>query len=598
MLKKICSSSVFPLFLLALAAAAGVYAALALDPYSALYSENTKHLLKAYEMLDKLNYGLPWSEILNTVTYPPCFYLNTVLYFKLFQCHNEFTANFSVLTYIIISVWSVYSLIREQSLPAALTASLISVNLFAASLVQEGYLIEYSLTAWVAAVFALTLSCAKMPIWLKIPLLAFCISMGMLCKWNFFTYILPLAACTLINKFYALYLKKTEITKKDCVKGIVIGLYTLTAAAAAFCTMNLWYGAGHTPGATNWQETFSHYHTSHSYELNIHNADPIHKTGFRSHYSGILRFAPVCFALYALMAVCPPYLSLLTAAGCLAAFGKFLRRLFYFRKDPNLRKAELFSPSVITLLSALFIIFIYSFYPSEKLFIPEQSVRHIAPLAPLAVFMAFNWLTELKISGKKTAIVLLAAYALSFASYGSLIKNRASVSHLNMKNIYTLDALASDIIQKAQAYAMLPLPRQGKFNSRYEPDAQNTQLVINLVNKENFDPFFAEIYAKLGEVFIISIQPDPETHKTEFIWTNALMQSPEELPVHLEDFGGFIAVQRILQLKDDELIRNPRGLSRQLPSDLACLSRFYALVYRNDMTEIYQIDFYSRSKKT
>ena len=597
MLKKICQNSAFQYLALALTAAVSLFAALALSPYSTLYSENTKHLLKAYEMLDKLNFGLPWTEILNTVTYPPCFYLNTLVYFKLFQAHNEFTADFSVLTFIIITVWSVFALLRERSSLLAWTASLICLNLFAASLVREGYLIEYALTAWTAAAPALILACPKISLWLKIPLLAFCISMGMLCKWNFFTYLIPAAACALINGLYAFFRKKSKLSGKDYLKGLLIGLYILLAGAAALWIVSLWYGAGHTFDTTNWQETFGHYQTSHSYEINIHNSDSIHQTGFRAGLSGLLRFAPVSFALYALIKVCPPYLSLLMLIGAAAALCGLFKRFAGLMKKKEASEQSLFTPPDIALLTALFVIFIYSFYPSEELFIPEQSIRHIAPLAPPAVFLAFYWPAGLKIPVKITAAALAAVFALSFGSYAGLAEDISSASQLGCKNIRTLNGLVSEIIRNTEICRMPPIPRQERFNTQIVPAANKTQIIFNTASQEAFDPFLAELYGQRGEILIVKAKSDPLTRRCSFIWTDALMQSEEKPLESPAQIKNFIAVQRILQVKRNEIVRNSCGIARYLPQTAELRCRFSALVLRAGTAEIYRIDYYGSAER-
>lgn len=596
MLKKICRNSAFQYSALALTAAVSLFAALALSPYSTLYSENTKHLLKAYEMLDKLNFGLPWTEILNTVTYPPCFYFNTLVYFKIFQAHNEFTADFSVLTFIVITVWSVFALLKERgSLPAA-AASLICLNLFSASLVREGYLIEYALTAWAAAALALTLACPKISFWLKIPLLAFCISMGMLCKWNFFTYIIPAAVCALVNGIIVFFRKKSKLSGKDYLKGLFSGLYILLAGAAALWIVSLWYGAGHTFDTTNWQETFGHYQTSHSYEINIHNRDSIHQTGFRARLSGLLRFAPVSFALYALIKVCPPYLSLLILIGAAAALSGLFKRLAELRRK-EASEQPLFTPPDIALLTALFVIFIYSFYPSEELFIPEQSIRHIAPLAPTAVFLALYWPAGPKIPVKISAAVLAAAFALSFGSYAGLAEDISSASQLGCKNIRTLNGLVSEIIRNTEICRMPPPPRQERFNTQIVPAVNNTQIIFNTASPEAFDPFLAELYGQRGEILIIKAKSDPQTRRFSFIWTDALMQSEEKPLEGLAQIKNFIAVQRILQVKRNELVRNSCGPDRYIPKTAKLRYGFYALVLRAGTAEIYRIDYYGSTER-
>ena len=129
--------------LLAMLGTLNMWAALGFTQVSPLSSESAKHLSKAYQMFWQINCHWPWPDILNTITYPPCFYLNTVCWFQLFHHKSEALALISVMPYLIISAWSVYGLIKISTKQAKniflpFIGALPCLALLSSSLIIEG----------------------------------------------------------------------------------------------------------------------------------------------------------------------------------------------------------------------------------------------------------------------------------------------------------------------------------------------------------------------------------------------------------------------------------------------------------------------------
>ncbi len=164
---EFCWPSLGVLVFLTILGILNIWAALGFTQISPLSSESAKHLSKAYQMFWQINCHWPWPDILNTITYPPCFYLNTVCWFQLFKHQSEALALLSVTPYLIISAWSTYSLIKKATKPTnntflSFVGAFTCLALLSSSLLVEGYLIEYALMAWLSVSFCLfTTICEK-----------------------------------------------------------------------------------------------------------------------------------------------------------------------------------------------------------------------------------------------------------------------------------------------------------------------------------------------------------------------------------------------------------------------------------------------------
>lgn len=497
-----------------------MWAALGFTQVSPLSSESAKHLSKAYQMFWQINCHWPWPDILNTITYPPCFYLNTVCWFQLFHHKSEALALLSVMPYLIISAWSVYGLIKISTKQAKniflpFIGAFTCLALLSSSLIIEGYLIEYALTAWLSASFYLFTSASGRQLSLgKLLALIIVCTLGMLTKWTFLSYLLPLLACTFVD--VSINIIKKRYTKAE-IGSLVIKAVLLMAAIFLLC--KLWYGAHHGENS-NLDELLAHFTRSQSSETVIQTSDPTFLHGFRAHTPNIYKFGPLNFAIYMAIHVIPPHLTIMLLIGLLLAVSRLYTqlRLLCFSDSlnnkvhtklssaSNLNELKIFTTGETAIaLTILFALIFYSLYPTPTLFVPEKSVRHLAPLAPVGIALAFMWLSRL---GKRQFWLLIPCLIISAATllHWAIPNNSSLSGHILLGP--SLPKIVA-IRQFSDPLGIITTPHSSpleKLCCLIAKQAQDKELLVSLVNKEDFDPFFTELYAYWGSkpVFLVN----------------------------------------------------------------------------------------------
>lgn len=543
--------SLWPSALIACLGLLNFWAALGFTQTSPLSSESAKHLSKAYQMAWQIDHLWPWSDILNTITYPPCFYLNTAYWFQIFQNKSEALALLSVVPYLIISAWSVHGLIknaieRSQNFFLPFVGSLTCLALLSSSLLTEGYLIEYALTAWLSASFYLftSISGRKISYWQVTVLITVC-SLGLLTKWTFLSYLFPLITCLLID--ISINIVKKRYTSLEISSLIIKAAILLTAV---IFLGGLWYGARHGENS-NLSELLAHFSRSQNSEKIIQTNDPIFLHGFRAHSPSLYKFGPLNFALYTLIHVIPPHLGLMLLIGVLIAISRLCTHLHLLYVSFGLKNGtkqlhqtfahsaalKVFTtPETIITISLFSSLFFYSLYPTPALFVPEKSVRHLAPLAPAAIALAFIWLSKLD---RQRFWLLLPCLVLSTATlfHWAIPQNSAWRGHILLGQGLprtTLHQFRDPLGLVTNSYNS-PLE---KLCYQIAKKAQNKEIIVSLINKEDFDPFFTELYAYLGPKPVILL--NKYHHLT---WIDPLTQVPIIQPPNLKNRAKLI-VQR------------------------------------------------------
>ncbi|MGM9998827.1 MAG: hypothetical protein ACI38Q_05485 [Candidatus Bruticola sp.] len=529
-LKLFICSGQLPIILLILLGFVSLWGALGWAQLSPLSSESAKHLSKAYQMNWQIASHCPWSSILNTITYPPCFYLQTVCWFKIWQQQSEAVAIFSVIPFLLISATAVYNMISEgaeqlnygqKSAAASFCGALTCLAMMTSSLLIEGYLIEYALTAWVSAAFCLLTQRRSLSSPLQILLLTAVLSLGLLTKWTFISYLLPLLACLILDFFLNL------LTRHFTVKTIVKKL-----TSAAICMLLtaflawLWYGARH-GDSTNLGELIAHFTRSQSSEKVIQSGDPIFFHGFRAHSHGFSKFGPINFCLYASVHTIPPHLTMMILIGLLIAAAHGVKKFRHLgssssAQSPDSPYVKLFSdmPSAVS-LSLIFACCFYSLYPTPDLFVPEKSLRHLAPLAPSALSLAFFWLPKLK--GKSVCLVI-PCLILSIAAlfHWAIPTDSRWRGHILLGPSLPNSQLKafSDPLGCLTSPQRSPLEKLCTFLTE---EAADGWLAVKLNNREDFDPFLTELYGCSPQRSVLLINED----KT-YQWLDPLTQMPNQ----------------------------------------------------------------------
>lgn len=516
--KNFLQQDIVLLLFLAFLGFVNLWVALGFTQISALSSESAKHLSKAYQMVWQIDCHWPWPDILNTITYPPCFYLNTAFWFKIFHHKSEALALLSIVPYLIISAWSVYGLIKDsdkqnKSIFLPLVGALTCLALLSSSLLIEGYLIEYALTAWLSAAFYFLtkISNPKLSLGQILAIIVVC-SLGLLTKWTFLSYLLPLLLCIFFDILLSII--KGRYTKLELSSLFLKIAIILTSVSLL---SGLWYGSTHN-GTTNFGELLAHFSRSQNSEKILQTNDPIFLYGFRAHSTSWYRFGPTNFALYAIIHVIPPHLSLMCLIGALISISNLYLKLQKFGFANNTKIRIFSTPETAITLSLFFSVIFYSLYPTPELFVPEKSVRHLAPLAPVAVALAFIWLPRL---GKRQILLLFPCYIISIVTllHWAIPQTSSWRGHISWGPSLPSAPLRpfSDPLGLITTPYSSPLE---KLCSQIAKKAEHRDFLVSLVNKEDFDPFFTELYAYLGSkpVFLLYQHKAPE-------WIDPLTQS-------------------------------------------------------------------------
>lgn len=567
---EFCWPSLRLLILLATLGILNIWAALGFTQISPLSSESAKHLSKAYQMFWQINCHWPWPDILNTITYPPCFYLNTVCWFQLFKHQSEALALLSVTPYLIISAWSTYSLIKKATKPTnntflSFVGAFTCLALLSSSLLVEGYLIEYALMAWLSVSFCLfTTICEKKLSLGQLSTLVIVCSLGMLTKWTFLSYLVPLLACVFAN--ILLNIAKKRYTKIE-LGSLLLKAVLVVTTTFFFC--GLWYGARHGENS-NLDELLAHFTRSQNSETIIQTDDPVFLHGFRAHTPHLYKFGPLNFAVYMAIHVIPPHLTIMLLIGFLIALGHFYMRLhsldtFNNSKNSapleshsvaNLTKLKVFTTEETVIASSLlFALIFYSLYPTPDLFVPEKSVRHLAPLAPAAIALAFIWLSRL---GRRQAWILIPCLIISAAT----MLHWALPQHSTWRGHILLGPSLPTTIphQFGDPLGIFTPPYSSpleKLCYQIAQKAENKELLVSLVNKEDFDPFFTELYAYWGSKPILLrqknnqlVQLDPLT-QVPLAQTFTKNKSPQFIVQRYQvTWLGYPQIQTVPELPD------------------------------------------------
>lgn len=608
-----------PEAMLAAFAVLSYWVSLAYASGSTLSSENTKHLSKVFEMARQLQDGQPWNAVFNTITYPPVLYANALLWFKSFGVYTEAAALMSLSVFLLAASASVYALTRRRAGRIAACAAAISFwSVSAVYVYMEGFLPEYALGAAVIAAFTAITGEKSALNWV---LLTAACALGMLTKWTFFTYILPAWLIIFVLSFRHASEGRAGNSRhnsSDSEHSFKRAGWLLSSAAAALMLSAPWYAAGHGPN-TNFGEIFSHFGHSRSSEFVIQSYDPIFTKGFRASLPyAWQKTAPASFVLYLREFCLPPHLGLMLAAGLIiTTAGCFVRRYrrhafcsvpkagwlstensashaAFNENSTDERTAERTksaqaacppensvqvssigsklsscqpSPELLITVTLAVILLFYSLYPSPALFVPEKSVRHLAPLAPLAAALSFMWLKR----GTKLEYALLilcgllgllSASAWYLPQNGRLHSSRLlgpgsmgyGYSFRDPLGIVTAPKLSGPERAAAAAGALMRgVPENelqekspDSFSIFYDPLCRSRQnslpegpaqtdfrrvktpppptLIVHLTRQESFDPFLAALYAETGARPLI-LQTEQGSS-----WLDPLTQIP--LPVN------------------------------------------------------------------
>lgn len=443
--------------------------------YSTIASENAKHLAKAYEIYLGLNQPGSILALLNTFTYPPLFYLSSVALFALAGGCNESLAILSTLPYFAITMASLYKLCRfaagrYESLYAALMIGALMTN----SIQIDGYIIEYGLLAWVTLSIYLFI---RSNYFTNLPYtiaLALCASCGLLTKWTYPAY---MAFPVLL----AIYQLLKPSLSRDTKRSILRGLAYLVLICAALASP--WYFARHNHGP-NYLELVNHFSSSRSSELSDFVAAP-EAADYRQQLPPILQAAPVALLVYLGTNIFPPHLSLSILIGLGWCLGIWCKRE---------NSSHFLFLIVMTILVPLVF---FSFYPSQQAFLPEKTLRHLAPLTALGLIPAVFWLVKL---GRHKWLVLTPYVIISLVSllgwcipYQNIYKNSVLLRPVSFPIVkyYASDPLGIIAEPRKQDIEVLAdklaaYCRQGK------------QPIFVFAKQQDFQPIFVELYARLG----------------------------------------------------------------------------------------------------
>ena len=352
--------------------------------YSALASENAKHLLKTYDMLRTWQ-SSGWSQALNTNTYPPLFYVPAALLYALLGLHSENIALLTLWPYVLGTAGAVFGLARLFKLPRpeALSAAFLTATALSVSLQEDGFIIEYAILALVTAALYLTLASNFLQRRGASLGLAVVCGLAALTKWTFISY-LPWA---ILLSLFALGKEAPQRRKRALNWVLALLIFGLIA--------HTWYGAVHLnlnqgTAYNNFQQTFTHFLHSQATEIEVRTTQV--DVSSQKWYE----WGPIALTRFLVEEIVPVHLSILIIWGLFCA----LRSL----KRGDLPRLHLLLV-VLTFLSTLIV---FTFYPSQALFSPQKTLRHLGPAAPLAIFLAMLGISQLK-KGRIIALVIVNA---------------------------------------------------------------------------------------------------------------------------------------------------------------------------------------------
>lgn len=440
--------------------------------YSSIATENAKHLLKAFEISASIEQGVPLNKALNTITYPPLFYLPASLLFLACSARTETLAVLSLLPYILLTMASTYFIARMVTdETASFIAAFVTGALMSVSLRWDGFIIEYALTAFVMLALWLFLKSSKCLDSKYSIFFGIAAGFSLLTKWTSPAYFIVPLILTVI----AAITDRSNRIKRLRNAVLVISI--------AFFIAQFWYLA-YQKNTPNYKETFLHFSHSRSSEIEMLTqgaTDP----GARQKMSGIMKFGPVALTVFLVTKIIPPHFSMLFVAGIIC----------YFRKNFKLQQKMLTEILLILIIPSL----IFCFYPAQKLFVPEKTLRHLAPIFPLFIVICLFWCNKIKY-GKAALACCLAISAISLFNWclpnmgvfsSSLLVGESLCS---ISNYSFADPLG--ICGKIKKTSMETLAEDlaNKYQQGYMP-------IFEFSNTfEDFQPLLAEFYAAAGQV--------------------------------------------------------------------------------------------------
>ncbi|MBQ7568630.1 hypothetical protein IJT17_07500 [bacterium] len=359
--------------------------------YSALASESAKHLVKTYEMHFAFLNGTSWAKALNTITYPPLFYVPAVILYAITGIHSETLALASIWPFVLITAIAVFGIAKQLHLPQAeaITASILTAAALTVSLQEDGYIIEYAILS--QTTLALYLFMASDYMHKRLPSLA----LGVVCGWGVLTKWTFVAYCPIAVAVSAV-LWITEPAKRR--RRTVNWLLALTVF---ILLANMWYSAGHWNAGTstlesNFKATFNHFTHSQASEISVRTAQIANES-----QAQISCWGPIALIGFLVYDIVPVHLTPLIAWGIIACFA-------YWGVQSSPKPHRL-----TVILSLAFTLVLFTFYPSQALFSPQKTLRHLGPAVPLAMLAAVWGTAKL---GKGRGIVLGAVNAIALLS--------------------------------------------------------------------------------------------------------------------------------------------------------------------------------------
>ncbi|MBQ7502815.1 hypothetical protein IJT93_08935 [bacterium] len=508
-----------PYTVLALICLFNTWLALGFLDNSTLISENAKHIHYVCDMFAKIENGASLSEILRTPTYPPVFYINTALWFKLFNTQNEYIAILSIAPFFIISACSVYAIAKEYiSSAAAFGCALTLLSLLTTSLLLDGYYIDYSLTAWIPLSFYFLTTKSKIPFAARCFFIAFSLAMGLMCKWTFVSYIF-----SVISVIGVLQILKILLNKRRALPSPAQIKKALPAAAAVLLTsaffiwfISLWYFPGSASGGGSLSFLQSYYVQSRAQEIQT-------VVGHFKHTLPVFiqRIPPLCMYLYILKTVLPIQLQALLIFGAALLLGAaFLPKRLCLRRLSFGLSSLTDSAPFAALLTVLLNTAVFSFYPSPQLFEPECTLRYVFPILPLLVFICFAPLSLMQEKGQKLLAAVYITAAMTVLSSWALPKEHFLKSPVfftpGFNSIY--ETYMTTVSSFEDPLGLLTPPKSSrleilgrKIAALAVSDAEKpAAAVCRLQNKEDFDPFLVILTHQTDSRYVIDLSlPGP-----------------------------------------------------------------------------------------
>jgi len=316
-----------------------------------------------------------WHLLTAYFYYPPLFYQAGVIFYVIFGVTQK-VAVASNLVWIFILIYSLYHLTRQiwgKRLAILAVAILFSMPMIIGA--SREYQLDLPLTAWVSLTYLLFFQYQKKPEFRKAIWLGIIIGLGMLLKWTFLVFALPIALWTLINVIIAKRAKPKKI---------------FLSALAVIVTGLLFAGSWYVVNRTSIHADF----IANGIEAAKREGDPV---GFS--YLAIIYYLKVLGIYYLLLP-----LGLASVLGLIFSF---------FSKERLLK--NLFPVLMVILPYLIFTL------------VPNKDPRYIMPVAPFLAIIAASLIDFVRV--KKLQAVLVALILLIFMVNNICVAFNASGGH-------------------------------------------------------------------------------------------------------------------------------------------------------------------------